>query len=284
MPGIAGGGPPGGIAEEVRPGIAEEVRPGIAEGLSGDLGGGFPGVRRLWSSMPHQPRRIATPTPPPVQPSRSTPESEVDDDGAVRALDGVVIRLAGLAPEQRIAAIAVRQRGCVCRRQLIAAGIDRRAVDRRLARGLLIVRHPGVFDVGHRAPAPLRAQTAALLAMRPGAALSHASAAALWGLSVRVDGAIHVTVPGVAGGNPAGVRAHRSTILTPADLRIRAGLPVTDPARTMLDLAPSLTERECERGLDHALRDDADDAARCRRAVEASRRPPRTRAAAGDDR
>ncbi len=92
--------------------------------------------------------------------------------------------------------------------------------------------------------------------MRTGAALSHISAALLWGMVTnRRDAAdIHVTVPGASpGGRPAGVHVHRSKLLTSRDLRIHDGLPVTSPARTLLDVAPSATPQELERMLDQGL-------------------------------
>jgi very-short-patch-repair endonuclease len=67
------------------------------------------------------------------------------------------------------------------------------------------------------------------------------------------DGLIHVTVPGSPGGRPHGVCVHRSTALTTRDLRLRNRLPVTSPARVLLDVAPSCTPRELERMLDQGL-------------------------------
>jgi very-short-patch-repair endonuclease len=46
---------------------------------------------------------------------------------------------------------------------------------------------------------------------------------------------------------------HRSGILIPADVRIHRGLPVTSPARAMLDVAVTLPRREVERLLDEAV-------------------------------
>jgi hypothetical protein len=84
--------------------------------------------------------------------------------------------------EERIAHIAGLQRGRVARRQLLAAGISATTVDRLVARRRLIPRLRGVFAVGHAARVELERETEALLALRHRAALSHSSAAALWGL------------------------------------------------------------------------------------------------------
>jgi very-short-patch-repair endonuclease len=47
---------------------------------------------------------------------------------------------------------------------------------------------------------------------------------------------------------------HRSCTLVPRDVTVRNGLPVTTAARALLDVAPTLTERELELSLDDALR------------------------------
>lgn len=178
---------------------------------------------------------------------------------------------------RRIAAIAERQRGYVARRQLLAAGLDAGTITRRVRAGVLIAAHVGVYAVGHAAPVAGGRETAALLAMRHGAMLSHRTAARLWGFPSALhddkgarddgrrgdsrtgdgrgdEGPIDVTVPGSPGGRPAGVRRHRSVILGGQDLAFRDGLPLTSPERTLLDLAVVLAPRELERDLEHALR------------------------------
>ena len=154
----------------------------------------------------------------------------------------------------RIAAVAGVQRGRVSRGQLRAAGVPSTAVARLLAQHWLRPVHRGVFAVGHDAPAEWADETAALLAVRTGAVLSHGSAAQLWGMAARSqDGLIHVTVPGSPSGRPDGIRVHRSCLFTNRDLRLRDGLPVASPARALLDLAPGATPRELERMLDQGL-------------------------------
>jgi very-short-patch-repair endonuclease len=157
--------------------------------------------------------------------------------------------------DERIFAIAAAQRNRVARRQLLAAGISSNTID-RLARTSLLRRvHCGVFAVGPGTPIPLADETAALLAVRAGATLSHHTAAMLLGLRPPAsgDGLIHVTVPGASVGDPTAVRAHRSIILAPRDVRVREGLPVTSPARTLLDVAPLVSARDIERAIDQMV-------------------------------
>jgi very-short-patch-repair endonuclease len=135
-----------------------------------------------------------------------------------------------------------------------AAGIGDSAIDRRAAGGRLHRQHTGVYVVGHRAPIPLGPETAALLACREGTILSHHTAAAIWNLRPAADdGIVDVMTLRRQTGHPAGVRVHCTRHLLPRDVRVYQRLPVTSPARTLLDIAELVTTRELERALDEAL-------------------------------
>jgi very-short-patch-repair endonuclease len=153
---------------------------------------------------------------------------------------------------QRIAQIAALQRGRVARRQLLAAGISDSTVDWLVSQQRLIPRLRGVFAVGHRAPVELERETEALLAVREGAALSHYSAGAVWGLCAPGAQVELVVYEGRSSRMP-GVLVHRSRILQGRDVWSRMGLPVTSPARTLLDLAPTATARQLEIAFDRAI-------------------------------
>ncbi len=155
----------------------------------------------------------------------------------------------------RIATIATKQRGRVSRRQLLAAGITDNVIVGLVRRLVIFPLHPGVYAVGHLAPLALGDETAALLALPDDAALSQYSGAQLWGMLApgARDGRIHIVVGHASSKRLPGVRIHRSRTLTPTDIRIRNGLPVTSPARTLLDLTEALTERELELAYDRAL-------------------------------
>jgi very-short-patch-repair endonuclease len=146
-------------------------------------------------------------------------------------------------PDERIAAVAERQRGKISREQLRALSISSKAIHGRTATGLLHREHRGVYAVGHTAPAPLAAETAALLACGEHAALSHHSAALLWNLIPHGDRSIHVTIRGRHGAHPDGVHVHRTNRLTLGEVRIEQSLPVTSPARTLIDIATDLDEQ-----------------------------------------
>jgi very-short-patch-repair endonuclease len=153
-----------------------------------------------------------------------------------------------------VAAIAGVQKGRVSRWQLRVAGLTDEMIDSRVARGSLVVKHRGVFAVGHDADIEWGAEAAALLACGFDSVLSHWSGAVLLGILVPGQSdAVDVTVVRGAGRPRSGIRAHRSATLTAADVTTRHGLPVTTVERTLLDLADVLPERELERALDEAL-------------------------------
>lgn len=93
---------------------------------------------------------------------------------------------------------------------------------------------------------------AAVLACGPSAALSHRSAANLWGIrpgSARIE----VTVPRGRVG-PPGLRAHRSRNHDPAEFTVLDEIRTTTVARTLLDLAAIVPERDLARAVDRAER------------------------------
>jgi hypothetical protein len=163
--------------------------------------------------------------------------------------DKVVVRRL----DEEIAALAVRQHGVVATRQLAALGLPRDAVAKRARAGRLHRVHKGVYAVGHPILTANGYRMAAVLACGPGAALSHASAAALWGIRPTSATRIDVSVPGRGGRRErARLRVHRAASLRDDELTEEEGIRVTTPARTLLDLATQLPRRALERALDQA--------------------------------
>jgi very-short-patch-repair endonuclease len=93
---------------------------------------------------------------------------------------------------------------------------------------------------------------AAVLACGAGAALSHGSAAALWGFGAEQSGAIEVSVPVGRRSRQPGIRAHRRTSAMLCDLTTHEGIPVTSPARTLVDQATRLEPMQLERAVNEA--------------------------------
>jgi very-short-patch-repair endonuclease len=152
--------------------------------------------------------------------------------------------------DSAIAALAERQHGVVARRQLETLGIGRGAIDRRIRCGRLRPIHHGVYGVGHSALSREGRWMAAVLASGPGAVLSHQSAAALWGLRPTGRASVDVTTPRDLRRRP-GIHRH-CAVLLPDEITTRNGIPITTPARTLLDLAAVLPEQAVRRAINEA--------------------------------
>ena len=157
-----------------------------------------------------------------------------------------------LGPDAVVGALASRQHGVVSRRQLMALGLGVGAVERRLAAGRLHLVHPGVYAVGHRSLSLEARWMAAVLASGSGAVLSHRSAAGLWELRPATADPIEVASRRALRSRP-GLRRRQLT-LDVEERTTRRGIPVTTPARTLLDLAAVLRRHELERATEEAER------------------------------
>lgn len=148
-----------------------------------------------------------------------------------------------------ISELAERQHGRVARRQLLALGIGKGAIDRRVQRRRLrSAGHPGVYAVGHRVRSQEATWMEAVLAAGPDACLSHRAAAAHWGIlrSSRVE----VTVPRALRSRK-GLRVHEA-VLSPDEVTVHDGIPVTTVVRTLFDVASVLNRHGVERAAHEA--------------------------------
>jgi predicted transcriptional regulator of viral defense system len=162
-------------------------------------------------------------------------------------------KLVERALDAEIARLANRQHGVIATRQLAALGLARGGVARRAQAGRLHRVHRGVYAVGHRVLTADGRRMAAVLAAGPGAALSHASAAALWEIRPTSAARIDVTVRSAGGrAKRLGLRIHRAATLRGDEITEHRGIRVTTVARTLFDLASSLPRRALERALDEA--------------------------------
>lgn len=168
-------------------------------------------------------------------------DSDGDEESASRAR-----RRDEMHIDRRLVGIASAQHGNITRAQLLAGGLGPRAIDSWLARGRLQARHRGVYVLGHTALPVYSAEMAAILACAPRSVISHGSAGHMWRIRPKPRDGIDVTVVGRNLHDRAGIKIHRVTTLMRTDLRRVERIPITSPARTVLDLTPDLDDRELE--------------------------------------
>jgi very-short-patch-repair endonuclease len=136
-----------------------------------------------------------------------------------------------------IGRIASRQHGVVTRAQLLHAGVGDDEIRWRLRTGALLAEYRGVYRVGHRAPSVEARYLAAVRACGQGALLSGRAAAHLLGVLKGAPPPPEVTAPTER--RIPGVITHRTR--RTEDAATHRGIPTTSTARTLVDLAASLS-------------------------------------------
>jgi putative AbiEi antitoxin of type IV toxin-antitoxin system/uncharacterized protein DUF559 len=150
-----------------------------------------------------------------------------------------------------VARLAAEQWGVLSLDDLRSCGLSRDAVESRVRNGHLHPLYRGVYAVGHP-NVPLEGRfLAAVKACGPNAVLSHFSAAALYQLVRWDDRYPEVTVADTTPRSHRGIRAHRTTL---PDTTRHKGIPVTTPARTLIDLAATFDYRALRRTVREAQR------------------------------
>ena len=162
-----------------------------------------------------------------------------------------------------------RQHGVISRGQLLALGFTAGAIRHRIEAGRLHPVRRSVYAVGRPGLGRAGGWMAAVLACGPGAELSHESAAALLSLADREDGTIHVSVPRPNRHRPPGITVHRRLAGRLAGATVRNGIPVTDPVRTLIDLAACRRRPEVEALVNEADKLDLVDPESLRKAIAA---------------
>lgn len=153
-------------------------------------------------------------------------------------------------PDATIARLAAGQKELVTRAALLADAVTAKAIRHRLETGRLRTVHPGVYTTAY---APLSFEQRALasvLACGAGTASSDGWAAALWLMLTEPAGPPEVRRQGEHRAGPAGVHLRRCAEL---EVTVHRGVPVTTPARTLLDLAASGPIGRLEEALNEAL-------------------------------
>ena len=138
--------------------------------------------------------------------------------------------------------------GVVTRRDLLRAGLSGDQVDRLLRCGALVVEHRGVYRVAGASRSVLARYTAAVKACGPGAVLSGLAAAHLLELLKGRAPAPEVTAPSER--RVPGIRTRRAR--GKVQRTVWLGIPVTSPARTLVDLAAVVDEETLARAAHEA--------------------------------
>jgi predicted transcriptional regulator of viral defense system len=178
------------------------------------------------------------------------------------------------AADEIIREVATRQHWVATRPQLLEAGVSGHVLDARVRRGWLVPVHRAVYRLAEAEPTIRTRAAAAVLATCRGnpdaVAISHVGAVVLWGYA-GWDPPVLFDVTGNSPRRVPGVRVHRVVTLDADEVTSLHGIPVTTPARTVLDIASNGTPRELEQALAAAERG----APGCRREILAllQRRP-----------
>ncbi len=128
-----------------------------------------------------------------------------------------------------------------------------RQIDERVASGLLIPEHRAVYRLAGAPRSREQALLAACLAAGTGAVASHRSAGVLWTLRGVEAEKPEIIVPGTRCPTLRGVLVHRTDRLDDIDVSRRRRIPVTTPARTLLDLGAVAPALVVESALEDAL-------------------------------
>jgi hypothetical protein len=150
--------------------------------------------------------------------------------------------------------IARRQHGLITVDQALAVGLTIDQVRRRHRSGEWSVARPGVYAISGAPPTWTQTVAAVALASRPQAWISHHTAGTLWAFPGVRDEAIHIVTGLDRRVRLAGVCGHRSGALFDVDLTSVQRIPVTTPARSIVDLSAALTYRQLGAAVDDAVR------------------------------
>jgi very-short-patch-repair endonuclease len=139
--------------------------------------------------------------------------------------------------------IAAAQHGVLSRQQMRRLGMSDAKIDHAVSSGRLHRVFRSVYAVGNPRLTPRGRLMAAALACGPGAVISHRSAAALLELLDVGPVVIDVIAPPERGRKIDGIRFHRVRPPRLEETGTVAGVPCTSPARTLVDLAGTVSNR-----------------------------------------
>lgn len=153
--------------------------------------------------------------------------------------------------------LASGQHGYFTARQAARAGFNREALRHHAATGRFTRIRRGLYRLRDYPSSPHEDLMAALLGLSPEAVISHDSALELLGLGTVIPNSTHVTIPRnrrYARHGPDITIHTTSRPLAEADRTEREGIPVTTPARTIVDAAATdIAADQVEMAVEQAL-------------------------------
>ncbi len=154
----------------------------------------------------------------------------------------------------RLYSLADTQLGYFSTSRAAEVGVDRRYLAHHVRSGNLERVSRGVYRLLNYPSHPFEDVMATVLWVGDGAAASHDTALAIYGLADAMPPVIHITVPRRFRGSRPGVLTHRAP-LPAGDITVRDGIPVTTPLRTILDVIsdPSVAALAAEEAIEQGL-------------------------------
>jgi hypothetical protein len=147
----------------------------------------------------------------------------------------------------------VRIKGLRPRRQLRELGLSPHQIKRRVSMGAVVEWHRSVFVVGG-VPVTAKMRAVAACAAEPTVVVSHASAGRRLGMrGIGVDERLHITTNGTGRRSFAGCVVHASFKMDPKDVVCIEGVRYTSAARTVFDIAATVTDSRLESLVEQVL-------------------------------
>ncbi len=154
--------------------------------------------------------------------------------------------------------------------------LSRRTMTRRRDQALLERVQPNVYRSTAFPQTLAQRLLAATMSAGPGSAVSHRSATASWGVDRFECALAEISIPASRQPRLRDVVVHRSSDLAPIDVTSLGGLPITTPARTLVDLGAVSRPWLVSRALEQWLRDGLVTVAEVRSTLEAVARRGRS--------
>ena len=165
-----------------------------------------------------------------------------------RAPTDVVAFLDNLEEGDPLVALADAQHGVVHVSQLKALGYSPQAIHRRRLSGAFTRVHPRVYAVGRATLDQDGTDLAGVLAIPPPSLLAHRSALTRWGALPASEEPLHVITSSGHHGRGE-LELHRTASLHPDDCCALDLIPLTAPARSLLDFATAGDRADLQRAL-----------------------------------